>query len=370
MGTIKSKVRGWIGEKATQAGIFLSLDSKTYKAFHDVIIRSGNGTTQIDHIIVSPYGIFVIETKNYSGWIFGSEKNAKWTQMMGRGKKKYSFQNPLRQNYKHTKSLSNYLGLSHEVMHSIVFFIGECKLKTKMPKNVMTSGVSRYIKSFERVILEPHEIDDSLIKIKEAFSDSSLTSKAHVKSLKQKHSTSKGKSLPSSNRKKERFVELKKTFCANPSCDYKGSLSRTKKGKFLIRLGALIMWIALIGGMIEIFNPDGNSVIVILFFLLIGMYGHRTAVKASKHLLCPQCDNPKSPLENVNKPRVLAPMIERTITNIRTNLYVLVDNQTQGPYTENQILEMMESGHINDDTQVCPEGSDQWISFKAYSDYM
>ena len=370
MGTIKSKVRGWIGEKATQAGIFLSLDSKTYKAFHDVIIRSGNGTTQIDHIIVSPYGIFVIETKNYSGWIFGSEKNAKWTQMMGRGKKKYSFQNPLRQNYKHTKSLSNYLGLSHEVMHSIVFFIGECKLKTKMPTNVMTSGVSRYIKSFERVILENHEIDDSLIKIKEALNDPSLTTKAHLQSLKGRHSGNSSKRKKSVKASKEKFIKLKDTKCDKSSCDYKGNLQRTKKGKFLVYAGASMVWIALLGVLIEIVNVKVDSLFMFLILLLIGKYGQRTATKASKHLLCPQCDSPKRPLENVNKPKDLAPMFERTIPNIRTNLYVLVDNQTQGPYTENQILEMMDSGHINDDTQVCPEGSDQWISFKAYSDYM
>ena len=55
---------------------------------------------------------------------------------------------------------------------------------------------------------------------------------------------------------------------------------------------------------------------------------------------------------------------------IRLDLYILINNEVQGPYQEDQILEMMDSGHMNDDTQVCPEGSEQWISFKAYCDYM
>ena len=71
MGSLKSQVRGWIGEKMTRIAIFLSLDKKIYQRFHDVIINSPDGTTQLDHVIISPYGIFVIETKNMSGWIFG-----------------------------------------------------------------------------------------------------------------------------------------------------------------------------------------------------------------------------------------------------------------------------------------------------------
>ena len=65
------------------------------------MVPSRNGTTQIDHILVSAYGIFVIETKNLKGWIFGSAENATWTQVLAG--KKYPFQNPLKQNYRHTR---------------------------------------------------------------------------------------------------------------------------------------------------------------------------------------------------------------------------------------------------------------------------
>ncbi|WP_350617509.1 nuclease-related domain-containing protein, partial [Pseudomonas sp. HY7a-MNA-CIBAN-0227] len=68
------------------------------------------GSTQIDHVIVSIYGIFVIETKNYKGWIFGNEKQRQWTQAFPNGRK-YKFQNPLRQNYLHIKTLADLLEL-------------------------------------------------------------------------------------------------------------------------------------------------------------------------------------------------------------------------------------------------------------------
>ena len=68
--------KGWMGEKETQLGLWMKLDSNTYKRFHNIIIQTKNGTTQIDHIILSRYGIFVIETKNYNGWIFGGKRSA------------------------------------------------------------------------------------------------------------------------------------------------------------------------------------------------------------------------------------------------------------------------------------------------------
>lgn len=60
-------------------------------------------TTQIDHIVVSIHGIFVIETKNYKGWIYGNSNNEYWTQNIYGNK--YSLYNPLLQNKNHIKSL-------------------------------------------------------------------------------------------------------------------------------------------------------------------------------------------------------------------------------------------------------------------------
>jgi hypothetical protein len=106
-----------------------------------------DGTTQIDHVLVSTRGVFVIETKNYSGWIFGNEKSAKWTQVIY--KKKSSFQNPLRQNYKHQKVVQNILDfLPQEAVHSVVVFTGSAEFKTKKPAHVFDpSELIAYIES-------------------------------------------------------------------------------------------------------------------------------------------------------------------------------------------------------------------------------
>jgi hypothetical protein len=58
---------GWFGERKTGFHLWLGLDSETYFRYPDVILESKTGTVQIDHIVISPYGVFIVETKNLSG---------------------------------------------------------------------------------------------------------------------------------------------------------------------------------------------------------------------------------------------------------------------------------------------------------------
>ncbi len=181
----RKTVKGWIGEKITSAGMWALLDRDTYRRIDDVIVPASDGTTQIDHVIVSVYGIFVIETKNIKGWIFGSPENDKWTQSIFG--KKSQFQNPIKQNYRHTKCLSEYLRLDHEIFKPIVFFIGDCTFKTPMPSNVMSSGLVPYIKDFRQPCLTPQqvtEIETSLRKLKQ---DNPISRDTHLDSLRERH---------------------------------------------------------------------------------------------------------------------------------------------------------------------------------------
>ncbi len=84
-------------------------------------------TTEIDILAVSNKGIFVFEMKNYSGYIYGNEKDVNWTQVLNK-RTKNNFYNPLRQNYVHTKAVENYLGLSSDTIVPIVVFSNNSKL--------------------------------------------------------------------------------------------------------------------------------------------------------------------------------------------------------------------------------------------------
>ncbi len=135
------------------------LPSKAYEMFNDVTLPTAKSTTQIDHIVVSPFGIFVIETKNYSGWIFGSSNSKNWTQVLY--KKKYQLFNPLWQNAHHVKAVKRFLSLPDRYIFSVVVFVGNAKIKTKrkLPGNVLYLRQLRsYIRSHREQLLSPREV--------------------------------------------------------------------------------------------------------------------------------------------------------------------------------------------------------------------
>ncbi|EGQ7854846.1 nuclease [Vibrio vulnificus] len=144
------------------------LPESDYTLIKDVTLPTSDGTTQVDHIVVSKYGIFVVETKNMKGWIFGSARQKQWTQKIYRHSSK--FQNPLHQNYKHIKALETLLGCSEEHLHSVIVFIGDSTFKTEMPPNVTYArGSIRYIQQFNEVVFSDNDyarLTESINQIK------------------------------------------------------------------------------------------------------------------------------------------------------------------------------------------------------------
>ena len=132
----KPQIKGWFGETALDGFLRLKLDSARYRILHDIMLPTDEGTTtQIDHIVISRWGIFVIETKTYSGWIFGAARDPQWT--VTHFKRKDRFQNPLRQNYKHLATLSECLGIPLDYFKTVIAFSGEATFKTAMPPEVL-----------------------------------------------------------------------------------------------------------------------------------------------------------------------------------------------------------------------------------------
>lgn len=176
--------KGKVGESLVRAKAALRLDTAVYRPFHDLIIPDSRGTTQLDHIYLSPFGIFVVETKHYQGWIYGNEKQARWTQIIY--KQKHSFQNPLRQNYRHIKALAALLGLPETVFHSVVVFSGDYRFKTQMPPNVCDlADFDRHIKSFEHLLLSEQQIAAAATVLSsEQFTATAAKKREHVRALK------------------------------------------------------------------------------------------------------------------------------------------------------------------------------------------
>ena len=176
--------KGVTGEFIVNVLARMFLDKHVYHLIKNVTLPTEDGTTQIDHIIVSRYGVFVVETKNMKGWIFGNPDQKTWTQKIY--KHSTNFQNPLHQNYKHLKSLESLLGLNDQQVHSLVVFVGDSTFKTEMPKNVTYGwGYVRYIKSKKQLVLSEAGVDVIVNKIGAGMLTPSFkTNREHVKHVK------------------------------------------------------------------------------------------------------------------------------------------------------------------------------------------
>ena len=150
------KSRGDLGEQMVAKSL-RGLNPEHYKVFHDLYLPrpGGKGTTQVDHVVVSKYGIFVVETKYFNGWIFGDARRKLWNQSLYGHHTQ--FQNPLHQNWLHLQALKAALRLEESHFHSVVIFV-EGDFRTEMPENVISGGICSWIHSREVVVLTDEQV--------------------------------------------------------------------------------------------------------------------------------------------------------------------------------------------------------------------
>lgn len=189
-GVLRSRAfKGWCGERRVRRWLRQGLDRQHYHDLHNITLQLEDGrTTQIDHVVVSRWGLFVLETKNFQGWIIGSEKQPTWNQSIYRHRS--SFPNPLHQNWRHIKALQEILALPLSHLHSVIVFAGDSSFKTPMPARV-TQGREcvAYIRSFDTVLWSDEEVRNVLSMLQSRRLKASLaTHQKHVTSLRQRHS--------------------------------------------------------------------------------------------------------------------------------------------------------------------------------------
>jgi restriction system protein len=179
------RFRGRLGEFKTIISKKLFLSSRDYVDINDLTIETDRYMTQIDHVIISRYGVFVVETKNMSGWIFGSEDRPYWTKI-NRGKN-LQFPNPLIQNKGHIRALSRLAKIPPDKMHSVVVFWGSCSLRSKMPPNVLVGGYVGFVKSKRQVLFTDDEVKSIEATIKAGMlPKTQATHMQHVGQLRQR----------------------------------------------------------------------------------------------------------------------------------------------------------------------------------------
>ena len=207
------RIRGFMGEFWVKQEL-KKLPKDKYIILNDIMIKSSKGTHQIDYIIISKYGIFVVEMKNYYGLITGEEHQNKWIQHLG--KNKYYFNNPIHQNYGHIKALEELLNFSEDKFISIICISNQAKIKVKAKNVTQLDFVNDLIKSYNNEII----IED-FSKIKNTIEQNNITDKeirkSHIKNIK--------------NTVKENNDKEKNMIC--PKCGGNLVERKGKYGKFI-----------------------------------------------------------------------------------------------------------------------------------------
>lgn len=194
-----AKQKGIRGEKKV-ANILEEL-SDEYYIINDVILPTNNGTTQIDHLVVSKYGVFVIETKNYRGDIYGSDYQENWTQIIVtevRYKRnpfkvytyvtKNQFYNPVKQALGHVYSLKNLLKeYKYLPIVPIVAFVGDANLgKVDRKQNVVyEDDLLNVIRKYKTTYLPEKEVVAVVAKVQNNNEREIVNNKQHINNIKQ-----------------------------------------------------------------------------------------------------------------------------------------------------------------------------------------
>ena len=176
------KVNGYLGEKKVNRVIKRQL-SENEKILNDYRFKAKDGkTVQIDHIVIKTTGIFVIETKNYSGVIKGKENQLEWTQI-SKANKKYKFYNPTKQNESHIPNLIHHLQQNLTVKSLVVFPKADIKSLEKIPNVCNLKELKIILRKKSTTVLSEIQIEDLynvLITKKE-----NITDKEHIKNIEQ-----------------------------------------------------------------------------------------------------------------------------------------------------------------------------------------
>ena len=131
------------------------LDARSPNVLHDFILPGAyGGLVKIDHAILTAGGILCIQTKHYSGIVFGGEDEPQWTNVDGTMRRR--FLNPLIQNEGRTRALQN--SVPEVPVANVVVFTGKVEFPTPPPKNVIRVGqLDSYIAKF---VFGPSKVKD------------------------------------------------------------------------------------------------------------------------------------------------------------------------------------------------------------------
>lgn len=159
--------KGAEGEIRVADALSVFTEADGYRLLGGLWLPNGRGgLAQIDLVLFSPYGIFVIEVKNYSGKIYIDPSDRVWTQYLGESET--PIRSPRKQNYGHVAVLQELTGLPKERFHSIVVLAGNAVIKTAVPHDVVyLHELCERIHSHKEKVLPGEYVNNAIAVVKE-----------------------------------------------------------------------------------------------------------------------------------------------------------------------------------------------------------
>ena len=177
----------------------LSQLPEEYVILNDLVFRTEKGTTQIDHVVVSKYGVFTIETKYYRGEIYGDDNRQEWTQIIVTevtyAKKwwktytyvtKNHFYNPVKQSLGHAYTIKKLLSaVPYVKIVPIVVFAGDASLNDVNSKHhvVYEEDLLSVINEYKTTCLRDDDVQSVLSILEENNVREVVDDKEHVRNV-------------------------------------------------------------------------------------------------------------------------------------------------------------------------------------------
>ena len=179
---IVNDIKGSVGEHKVSSKLNPLIFGKVeHRQINDLTIVDENGQShQIDHVEIRQNGIFCIETKNYSGWIFGNESQQMWTQTLYN--EKHQFLNPIKQNRTHIYHLNRVLENKYKI-NSVIVMVQNNADEIGVPYVVNLSDLKNYLSNFnDGTNYSVEEMDLIYHKLASA-ADRNITKKEHIANI-------------------------------------------------------------------------------------------------------------------------------------------------------------------------------------------
>lgn len=173
------------GEKYVARALGDTVEGEQY-IINNLLFQDSEGhSCQIDHILINKNGIWVVETKNYAGYIYGSEEQREWTQVLAYGDEKHKFYNPVKQNRTHIYRLSKYLN-ADKIFHNVICFLNRADITNVRANGIYSIYNIKEIKEQEtNVNLTAEDMEKYYNLLLELKESNQVTEEQHINNIHQ-----------------------------------------------------------------------------------------------------------------------------------------------------------------------------------------